>query len=65
MVVKYKIFELEEDIRKGFSRRTRKDLTGVVQIVSDNNRFLVSFQYGYKKNMSSNQIAIVILNSIP
>ena len=64
MVVKSKICELEEDIREGFSIRTRKELTGVVQIVSDNNRFLVRFQYRCKNNMSSNQIAIVILQRI-
>ena len=32
-VVKDKIGELEEEVRAGISRRTRKDLTGVVSQV--------------------------------
>ena len=45
-VVKSKIGELEEEVRAGSSRRTRKDLTGVVQGVSGRRRFLVRFQNG-------------------
>ena len=45
-VVKTKIGELEEEVREGSSRRTRKELTGVVQVFSGKNRFLVRFQDG-------------------
>ena len=34
--------ELEDEVREGFPRRLRKELTGVVQGVSLNRRFLVS-----------------------
>ena len=46
MVVKAKIGELEEEVREGFSRRRRKELTGVVQVFSVKNSFLVRFQDG-------------------
>ena len=41
-VVKAKIGELEEEVRVGSSRRTRKELTVVVQDVSGRRRFLVN-----------------------
>ena len=43
-VVKEKMGELEEEVRAGFLRRMRKELTGLVQVISRNNRFLVRFQ---------------------
>ena len=46
MVVKAKIGELEEEVREGFSRRMRKELTGVVQLFSGKNILLVRFQDG-------------------
>ena len=52
-VVKAKIYELEEEVRAGISRRMSKDLTGVVQGVSGNKSVLVRFQDGSKNNMSS------------
>ena len=42
-VVKSKIGELEEEVRSGSSRRMRKELTGVVQGVSGNKKFLERF----------------------
>ena len=45
-VVKYKICELEEEVRSDNSRRMRKELTGVVQGVSGRRRLLVSFHNG-------------------
>ena len=42
-VVKSKIGDLEEEVRAGSSRTTRKDLTGVVQGVSGKKRFLARF----------------------
>ena len=64
MVVKANISQLEEEVRAGSSRRMRKDLTGVVQGVSGRKRFLVSFQNGCKKNLSSNQLTGVIADKI-
>ena len=45
-VVKANIGELEEEVRAGCLRRTRQELTGVVQGISGNNRFLMRFQDG-------------------
>ena len=45
-VVKANIGELEEEIRAGFSRRIRKELTGVVQGISRKKRLLVRFKDG-------------------
>ena len=42
--MKAKVGELEEEIREGFLRRLRKEMTGVVQEVVGNRRYLVSFQ---------------------
>ena len=42
-VVKAKVGELEEEVREEFSRRLRKELTGVVQGFSSKKRLLVSF----------------------
>ena len=43
----------------------RKDFTGVVQGVSGEMRFLVRYQDGCKKNLSLNQLTIVIVENIP
>ena len=64
-VVKSKIGELEEEERAGSSRRTSKELNGVVQGLLGKKRFLVRFQDGCKNNMSSNQLTIVIVENIP
>ena len=37
----------------------------MVQEVSGKKRFLVRFQYGCKKDMTSNQLTVVILDNIP
>ena len=37
----------------------------MVQGVSKKRRFLVRFQYGCKKDMTSNQLTVVILEKIP
>ena len=63
-VVKSKIGELEEGVRECCSRRTRKELTGVVQGVSGRRRFLVRFQNGCKNNISSNQLTVVTAHEI-
>ena len=64
-VVKSKIDELEEEVRAGNLRRMRKEFTGVVKGVSWKQRFLVGFQYGCKKNLSSDQFTIMIVEKIP
>ena len=38
-----KVGDLEEEIREGFSRRLRKDMTGVVQAVVGKRRYSVRF----------------------
>ena len=54
----------EEEVRAGSSIRMRKEFTGVVQGVSGRRRFLVRFQNGCKKNLSSNQLTVVIADKI-
>ena len=59
-VVKAKVGDLEEEIREGFWRRLIKEMTGVVQEVVGKRRYLVRFQDGLEKEMSLNQITIVV-----
>ena len=42
-----------------------EELTGVVQCVSGSRRFLVRCHNRCEKNMSSNQLTVVILEKIP
>ena len=63
--VKAKIGDLEEKARAGSSRRMRKEFTGAAQGVSVRGRLLMRFQNGCKKNMSSNQLTVVIVENIP
>ena len=63
-VVKAMIGEWEEEARADNSRRMRKDLTGVVQGVLGRRSFLVRFQNGREKNLSSNQLTVVIVDTI-
>ena len=62
-VVKSKVGEMEEDIREGFSRRLRKEITGVMQEVVGKRSYSVRFQDWLKKEMSSNQLTIVVVRS--
>ena len=64
-VNKSKIVELEEEVRSGFSRKIRKELNGVVQVISGKNRLLVRFQVWCKNNLSSNKLTIVMVDKIP
>ena len=50
-VVKGKVGEMEEDIRKGFLRRLRKDMIGLLQEVVETRRYLVRFQDGSEKEI--------------
>ena len=63
-IVNAKIGDLEEELRVGGSRRMRKELNGVVQGVSGRRRFLVRFQNGCEKNLSSNQLTVVTAQEI-
>ena len=60
-VVKFKVGELEEEVREGFFRRIRKLLTGVVQGVSGKKRFLVRFHDGCKNYMTLNPLIVMII----
>ena len=52
---------MEEDLKKYFSRILRKEFTGVVDGISGKKRFLVRFQYGCEKYLTSNQLTVVIV----
>ena len=64
-VEKSNVGELGDEVREGFYRRMRKELTGVVQGVSGKRRFLVRFQDGCEKDMTSNKLTAVIVDKIP
>ena len=64
-VIKAKVGELEEEVREGILWRSRKELTGVVQGASGKKRFLVRFQDGYEKDLTLNQLTVVIVAKIP
>ena len=64
-IVKDKVDELEEDIREGFLSQLRKELTGVVQGVSRNKRFLVNFQDGREMYITTNKLTVVIVENRP
>ena len=64
-VVKAKIGELEEEVRAGSSRRTRKDFTGVVQGVLGRRKFLARFKNWCKNIFSLNKLNVVIVEKIP
>ena len=63
--MKAKLGELEVDVSEVFSRRLRKEFTGVVQVFSGKRILLVRFQYGYEKGMTSNQLTTMIVDVIP
>ena len=52
-LVKSKVGKIEENTREGRSRRIRKDVVGCVQAVVGNKKFLVQFEDGKKRDMSS------------
>ena len=60
--MKAKVCELEDEVREGFSRRPWKDLTGVVDAVSRKRGFLVRFQDGCDKYLTSNQLTVVTVD---
>ena len=53
-VVKAKVSDMEEDIREGFLRMLRQEMTGVVREVVGKRRYLVRFHDGLEKDMLLN-----------
>ena len=64
-VMKANLVELADEFREEVSRSLRKELTGVVQGVSGKRRFLVKFQDGCEKGLTSNILAAVVVGRIP
>ena len=62
-VVKAKVGDMDDEIREGFPRRLRKDMTGVVQEVVGKRIYLVRLHDGLEKEMSSNQLTILVVRS--
>ena len=56
---------MENEVREGFYSWIRKELNGVVKGISGKMRFLVRFQYGCEKDLTSNQITIMVVEKIP
>ena len=63
-VIKTNIGELEEEVKEGCSRMMRKELTGLLQLITGKKRFLERFQDRCKNNLSSNQLTIGIAEKI-
>ena len=64
-VVKANVGDLEEEVRDGFSRPLRKELTGVVQGVYWKKKFLVRLQDGCEKYPKSNKLTVATVEKIP
>ena len=64
ILVKANIGKLEEKVREGCLRRTMNELSGMVQRILGNKKFFVRFQDGCEKNLSLDQLTIVILEKI-
>ena len=60
-----KVSELEDEVREGFNRRLRKELTRVMEAVSSKRRILVSFPDGCENDLTLNQLTIVTVYRIP
>ena len=60
-VVKANVGELEEEIREGFPRRLRKYMNGLVQEVVGKRRYSVRLQDRLEKDISSNNLTIVVV----
>ena len=63
IVVKAKVGEMEEEIREVFYMGLRKEMTGVVQEVVGERRYLERFHDGLEKEMSYIQLTIVVIRS--
>ena len=60
-VVKAKVGELEKITKEGIIRKMRKEVVGCVQSVAGNKNFLIQFEYGQKKEISSSLIVFLSL----
>ena len=60
-VVKAKVGELEKIKREGRSRRMSKEVVGFVQSVVGKKKFLVQFEDGKKKEISSSSLVFLSL----
>ena len=58
-VVKAKVGDLEKILREGRSRRMRKEVVGCIESVAGKKNFLVKFEYGKKKDISSSLLVIL------
>ena len=56
-VVMEKVGGLEEEIREGFSRQLKKELTGTMGRVVCQKRYLLRFEDGSEKELRSNYLA--------
>ena len=65
MVVKEKVGELEDEVREEFSSLVGRELTDVVKVLSYKRKLLVRFKDLCEKYLTSNQLTIVIVESIP
>ena len=52
-LVKAKVIKMEDNTREGRNRRMRKEVVVCVQFAVGKNNFLVQFEDGQKKEMSS------------
>ena len=64
-MVKSKVGELEEEGWAEFSRRLRKELNSLVQLVSWKRSFLVRFKDVREKYLTLNKLSLVTLDKIP
>ena len=60
-VVNAKVGDLNKITREGRSRRTRKEVVECVHIVVGKKKFLVQFEYGQKKDISSSLLVFLSL----
>ena len=57
--MKAKVGDPEDKKMEGRTRRTMKEVVGCVQDVVGNNKFVVQFEYGQKKEMIYSSISFV------
>ena len=58
-IVKSKVGELEKVISGGGVRKTRKDVVVCVQAVAGKKNFLIQFEDGQKKEISSSSLLVL------
>ena len=63
-ILKSNLSKFEDEVKEGFTRRLRKEFTGVVESLYDNRTLLVRFQYIFKQYTTLNQLTTVIVESV-